>query len=72
MKRNVLMQCQQDIDRRRPSKEKFVRDMMRMYQSRESDRKEAEAQAIINEPCAYYSAKSYARGKKYTKQAFQC
>ena len=54
------------------SKKKFVRDMMRMQDERESERKEAEAQAMIEQPCGYYSEKKYSRGKKYTKQAFQC
>lgn len=45
---------------------------MRGLDERRCDRKEAMAQAIINEPCGYYSNKSYARGKKYTKQAYQC
>ena len=39
---------------------------------KEDDRKEAEARAIIEEPCAYYTAKKYSRGKKHTKQAYQC
>lgn len=54
------------------TKEKFVRDIMRGLDERKCDRKEAMAQAIISEPCGYYSSKLYARGKKYTKQAYQC
>ncbi len=54
------------------SRSKFTRDMMRMMQERDSDRKEAEAMAMIEQPCAYYTAKKYAKGKKYTKQAYQC
>ena len=53
------------------SKKKFTRDMMRMLADREIERKEAEAQAMIEQPCGYYTAKKYARGKKFTKQAYQ-
>lgn len=54
------------------SKQKFVRDMLRMMADRESERKEQDALHVINEPCAYYTEKKYARGKKHTKQAYQC
>ncbi len=54
------------------SKEKFVRDIMRGLQERESDRKEREAFAMIDEPCGYYANKHYPSGKKATKRAYQC
>lgn len=53
------------------SRDKFVRDIMRGLAERESIRKEREAQAIINEPCAYFNNKKF-RGKKHAKQAYQC
>jgi len=54
------------------SKKKFVRDIMRMQDERKYDREEAEAKAMIEQPCGYYSEKKYSHGKKYTKQAYQC
>jgi len=54
------------------SKKKFVRDMMRMQDERRYDEKETEAKAMIEQPCGYYSEKTYSHGKKYTKQVYQC
>ena len=72
MRINPAIGTARDMERARPSKDKFVRDMMIGLARRDCDRKEAEARAIIEEPCAYYTAKKYSRGKKHTKQAYQC
>ena len=57
------------------SKQKFVRDIMAMQEARKCAEKEAQAIAMINLENlyeGYMHNKKYSRGKKYTKQGYQC
>lgn len=60
-------------EHKKVSKKKFVRDFMKMQDDRKYEREEAELQAIIDNDqfSGYCNNKSY-RGKKHTKQAYQC
>lgn len=53
-------------------KKKFVRDIMRELDERRLDKKEADAQSIINNVYADYATnKHYPRGKKATAWQYQ-
>jgi len=53
-------------------KKRFVRDIMRGLDERRLDRKEAEAQSVINNVYADYATnKHYPRGKKATAWQYQ-